>query len=120
MRYFKNDCYHINRKRKILLSAFFNSQFSYCPLIWMFCSRSLDNRISRPHKRSLRMAYDDCTSILEQLQEKDDTSNIHLQNLRTLATWMYTISKILSSPLIRELFLEKAVTYNTRSKFLSM
>ena len=28
-------------KRKILLNAFFNAQFSYCPLTWMFHSRKL-------------------------------------------------------------------------------
>ena len=26
-------------KKKILINSFFNSQFSYCPLIWMFHSR---------------------------------------------------------------------------------
>ena len=41
-------------KRKTLLSAFFESQFSYCPLIWMFCSRKLNTRINRIHERVLR------------------------------------------------------------------
>ena len=30
-------------KRKILMNVFFNSQFSYCPLIWM-CHSSIQNR----------------------------------------------------------------------------
>ena len=101
-------------KRTTLLSVFFNSQFSHCPLIWMFCSRSLNNRINRLHERSLRMAYDDYTSSFEQLLEKDETTNIHQQNLRTLATEMYKVSKNLSPPFIRELFTQKEVTYNTR------
>ena len=98
-----------------LLSALFNSQFNYIPLIWMFCSRSLNNRLNRVHERSLRIAYDDYISSFEQLQEKDDTTNIHQQNLRTLATEMYKVSKNLSPLFIRELFTEKEVTYNTRS-----
>ena len=32
-------------KRKVLMKAFITSQFSYCPLIWMFHSRTLNNRI---------------------------------------------------------------------------
>ena len=81
----------------------------------MFCSRSLNNRINRLHERCLRMAYDDYTSSFEQLLEKDDTTNIHQLNLKTLATEMYKVSKNLSPPFIRELFTEKEVTYNTRS-----
>ena len=34
-------------KRKMLLSALIESQFSYCPLIWMFHSRTLNSKINR-------------------------------------------------------------------------
>ena len=37
-------------KRKVLLKTFFESQFSYCPLLWMFCSRKLNNKINRLHE----------------------------------------------------------------------
>ena len=36
-------------KRKMLLRAFIESQFSYCPLIGMFHSRTLNNKINRLH-----------------------------------------------------------------------
>ena len=32
-------------KRKILMNVFFNSQFSYCPLIWMCYSRIINKKI---------------------------------------------------------------------------
>ena len=38
-------------KRKMLLRAFIESQFSYCPLIWMFYSRTHNNKINRIHKK---------------------------------------------------------------------
>ena len=41
-------------KRKSLMKAFITSQFNYCPLIWMFHSRELNNRINRMHERALR------------------------------------------------------------------
>ena len=60
------------------------------------------------------MAYDDNTSSFEQLLEKDDTTNIHQQNLRTLATEMYKVSKNLSPPFIRELFTQKEVAWGVK------
>ena len=36
-------------KRRNLMKAFITSQFSYCPLIWMFHSRSLNNKVNRMH-----------------------------------------------------------------------
>ena len=53
------------------------------------------------------MAYDDYASSFEQLLEKDDTTNIHQQNLRALATEIYKISQKLWAPFISESFTEK-------------
>ena len=36
-------------KRKILRNAFFNAQFSYCPLTWMFHNTKLNNKINKFH-----------------------------------------------------------------------
>ena len=40
-------------KRKILMNAFFNSQFNYCSLIWICHSRIINKKISRLHERCL-------------------------------------------------------------------
>ena len=37
-------------KRHILMNSFFNSQFDYCPLVWTFYSRSINNKINRLHE----------------------------------------------------------------------
>ena len=42
-------------KRK--MNAFFKSQYNYCPLIWMYCNRSLMHKIN--HERCLRIIYSD-------------------------------------------------------------
>ena len=42
-------------KHRNLMKAFITSQFSYCLLIWMFHSRSLNNKISRIHERAPRI-----------------------------------------------------------------
>ena len=45
------------QKRQILMNAFFNSQFSYCPVIWMLFRQALINKINRLHERCLRIVY---------------------------------------------------------------
>ena len=42
-------------KLRVLMKSFVESQFSYCPLIWMFHSRTLNNRINKLHERALRL-----------------------------------------------------------------
>ena len=54
-------------KRIVMLKTFFESQFSYCPLLWMFCSRKLNHKINRLHERALRIAYADYTSSSSRL-----------------------------------------------------
>ena len=46
-------------KRRILMKSFIESQFSYCPLVWMCHDRNLNNKINRIHERTLRMLYKD-------------------------------------------------------------
>ena len=36
-------------KLKIVMKAFIYSQFNYCPLIWMFHNRELNNKINKLH-----------------------------------------------------------------------
>ena len=46
-------------ERHILMNAFFRSQFSYYPLVWMCHRRILDNKINRLLERCLRITYKD-------------------------------------------------------------
>ena len=49
-------------KRHLILKTFIESQFSYCPLVWMFCSRTMNRKINHIHERALRLVYQDYTS----------------------------------------------------------
>ena len=71
-----------NEKKRILFKAFIESQFSYCPLIWMFCSRKLNRKINFIHERALRLVFDDYTSTFEQLLRKDNSVIIHHRNIQ--------------------------------------
>ena len=39
-------------KLRLLITSFFDSQFSYCPLVWMFCGRTRNNRINKLQERA--------------------------------------------------------------------
>ena len=44
--------------------------FSYCPLVWIFNSRRLDNRIDHIHEKALRVIYQDYNSSFKELLRK--------------------------------------------------
>ena len=76
-------------QRRVVFKSFFESQFKYCPLIWMFCSRKANNKINKLHERALRIVYEDNISTFEELLEKDNSFSIHHQNIQTAAIEMY-------------------------------
>ena len=74
------------------MKSFITSQFSYYPLIWMFHSRSLNDKIKYLQNRELRITNDDKTSTFQQLLEWDNSISIHHRDLQVLATEMFEIS----------------------------
>ena len=65
--------YISEKKRKVLIASFFESQFNYCSLVWIFCKRRLNQRISKLYERALGNAYHDYSSDFVELVAKDDT-----------------------------------------------
>ena len=54
-------------QRRMIMKAFINSHFGYCPLVWLFHSRKLNHRINNIHERALRIVYNDYSSCFESL-----------------------------------------------------
>ena len=86
------------------MNAFFNSQFNYCPLIWMFHSCQINNKINRLHERCLRIISNDKRSSFTEFLEKDGSVSIHETNIKILATEMFKHSKNLAPPQMDEIF----------------
>ena len=57
-------------KRRIIMKAFIESQFGYCPLVWMFHSQGINNKINRIHERPLRITYNNKSSSFQGLLDK--------------------------------------------------
>ena len=104
------------QQRRILFKSFFEAQFKYCPIIWMFCSRNANNKINKLHERALRIVYDDYNSKFEELLTKDGSFTIHQQNIQTLAIEMFKIYNRFSQIAFLDLFNQ----YNNEDNFYSL
>ena len=70
------------------MNAIFNSQFSYCPLVWMCHSCTNNKKTNKLNERCLRIVYNDKQSSFNELLEKDGSVSIHMRNIQILATEM--------------------------------
>ena len=102
------------KSRGVLMKSFIESQFAYCPLVWMCCDKASDNCINHLRERALRTVYNDNVSTLEKLLEKDSSVKIHVRKLRILATELYKTKKNLAAPIMHEIFEQRNIQYNLR------
>ena len=105
-----------SEKLKMLMNTFITSQFNYSPLIWMFHSRALNNKINKLHKRALRLAYNDQNSSLEELLGRDNSMCIHHRNIQHLAIEMYKVKHNLSPKPFANIFTSSLSSYDLRNK----
>ena len=80
-------CKYITQtQRRVIMKAFIESQFGYCPLVWVFHgNRTLNDTMNKIQERALRLVYNDHHSTYDQLLEKDCSYSIHHRNLQRLA-----------------------------------
>ena len=91
-------------QRKSIIDSFIVSQFGYCPLVWIFHSRKLNNRINNIQERSLRIIYEDYTSTFEELLEKDKSVTIHIRNVQILAIELYKVVNNIAPEILKGVF----------------
>jgi len=101
-------------KRRLVMKAFITSQFGYCPLVWMFHNRKLNNRINSIHERALRITYKDYNSSFKDLLKRDKSVSIHQRNLQVLATEIFKTKKGLNPVIMNEIFKFTEPLYNLR------
>ena len=103
-------------KLKLLMKTFIESQFNYCPLIWMFHSRKMQKRINKLHERALRVVYKDENLTFEQLLEKDEGFTIHERNLQKIALLMYKVKHGLCPSPVQAIFTPLENNVNLRGE----
>ena len=106
------------QKAKLLFNSMIMSNFSYCPLIWLFCSKGANNEINRTHKRARRALYGNYESTFGEPLDKDKSLTIHKKNLQRLMVEIYKTLNHLNSAYMWKFFIKKGVPYNLRSNEL--
>ena len=104
------------KKRRVVIKAYFESQFKYCPLVWMYHGRQVNNKINPLHERALRMIYEDSTSSFDTLLEIDMSFSDHDRNIQQLTLEMYEVAKGLAPTAMSSLFLQCSNNRHTRSQ----
>ena len=75
------------KKTRRLAIREFISQFSRCPLVWIYRSRTLNNKINKLHERALRLVTTFAYNLIKNLRKNHETrlestsfqSKTHLQ-----------------------------------------
>ena len=97
-----------------LMKSFVISQFSYCPLVWMFHSKHMNDRINHLHERALRIAYNDYISTFQSLLDRDKSVTIHYRNIQLLAIEMFKLKNGLAPKIMQNLFPLRENQYSLR------
>ena len=103
-------------QKRIYLKTFIESQFGYCPLIWMFYSRRVNDKINHLHELSLRIVYKDNYSSYVDLLAKDKSFTIHQRNIQSLAIELFKVKRNLSNGIRCNILKTRTLTYNLRSQ----
>ena len=91
------------KQRGVLVKSFIESQFGYCPLIWLFHGRELDNKINHLHERSLRIDHKDNNGSFKELLKKDNSFTVHHRNIQSLATELFKVKLNLSNTIMDDI-----------------
>ena len=92
------------------------SQFNYCLLVWMFCSRQSNNLINRVNERGLKLTYrNETNKEFQQILRRKIEPTIHHKNLQVLMTEVYKIVNGIAPPIMNSLFNFRANIHNIRN-----
>ena len=104
-------------KRHMVMKAFIESQSNYSPLIRMFHSRTLNNKINYLHERALTIVYSDYKSSFFELLKKDKSFSIHHENIQSLIIEIYKFLHNLSPCIMNSIFkVNQTVPYDFRKR----
>ena len=102
------------QKKNLLFNSIIKSPFSYCPLVWMFCSRRSNSLVNNVLEKALRIVHDDHNSSYSELLKTKNERTIHQQNINVLMKEIYEFENDLSPPLIDDMFQVRKINYDLR------
>ena len=91
-------------EKKTLVNSYFYSNFSYCPLVWMFSSAKSLKKVESLQKIALRFLYDNCDSSYESLLKLARKSTMNVTRLRSLCIEIFKTLNNINPVLMNEIF----------------
>ena len=96
---------------KVLDNSFILSQFNYCCLVWMFCSKTLQSKINQVQKRALRIVHNEPKLNRNKLVELDKSTTITIKNI---ITEVYKTTRGENPIFMNKIFSQKKQYYKVR------
>jgi hypothetical protein len=97
-----------NENTNILINTFFCSCFTYCPLIWMSCSKTANRKIESSQRRALRITNNTNST------NRPVTQSIHVKNLHFLMKEIYMSLNKLNPKFMWDFWVKKPNVFNLR------
>ena len=82
-KYLNTDC------RIAMYKSFISSNFSYCPVSWIFCGKRNSDKLEKLQERALRFIFSDYTSPYRELLKHGHFLSLFALRIRYLAIEMY-------------------------------
>ena len=106
---------YLSTETKLLIyKSFVRSNFSYCPVVWHFCSKSSTDK----RYRALRLVYNDFISSYEDLLKKANMNTLQITRIRKIAIETIKILNNMSPSYILDLVKFKNTNYSFRYQIL--
>ena len=104
--------------RLSIYKSFIMSNFNYCPVVWMFTSKSSLSKLEDIQRRALRFVLDDYTSNYHELLNKANVPGVKIMALRYLAIEVYKCVNGLNPKYLNDIFTIKKCKYDLRDDSL--
>ena len=104
-----------NTEKKLIFNSIIKSQFRFCPLVWIICSRTLNNMINKLHERSLRIILNDYSSNFNILLENNNDICNHHRNIQVLLIEIFKMKNGLAPAIMESVLNKRFNTYNLRN-----
>ena len=100
--------------RMAIYKSFIMSNFNYCPLIWMFTSKTSLSKLENIQKRALRFVLDDYQSGYNDLLQNANVPGIKIMLLRYLAIEVFKCINEINPAYLNAMFIRKECPYALR------
>ena len=106
--------------RMAIYKSFIMSNFNYCPLIWMFTSKTSLSKLENIQKRALRFVLDDYQSGYNDLLQNANVPGIKIMLLRYLAIEVFKSINEINPAYLNAMFTRKECPYALRDSSILM